>query len=100
MGRAIRGRQLTDAISYLQDVLQKKQGIPFYGKYSSGIGRKAQAKQFKVSGSKLRWPQKRLVACRLLLSRKEKESVRAGSVSRSLKVLAGAGTWMDRPCPA
>lgn len=54
---AIKGLKLARAKSYLEDVLQYKQAIPFT-KFTGGVGRHAQAKQLKAPGDKVRWPQK------------------------------------------
>eukprot|EP01055_Gregarina_sp_Pseudo9_P002844 Gregarina_sp_Pseudo_9__2843@NODE_3072_length_761_cov_286_106648_g2802_i0_p1_GENE_NODE_3072_length_761_cov_286_106648_g2802_i0NODE_3072_length_761_cov_286_106648_g2802_i0_p1_ORF_typecomplete_len190_score24_55Ribosomal_L22/PF00237_19/9_7e34NRBF2_MIT/PF17169_4/32NRBF2_MIT/PF17169_4/10_NODE_3072_length_761_cov_286_106648_g2802_i064633 len=52
---AIRGRNLLEAKKYLEAVLEHKRCIP-YRKYNGGIGRTAQAKEFKLSQG--RWPEK------------------------------------------
>lgn len=54
---AIKGLKLQKAKSYLEDVLQYKQAIPFT-KFTGGVGRHPQAKQLKAPGDKVRWPQK------------------------------------------
>ena len=54
-GAAIRGKQLLEAKAYLQAVLEKKRCIPFT-RYNTGVGRTAQAKEFKLSQG--RWPTK------------------------------------------
>jgi large subunit ribosomal protein L17e len=62
IGQAIKGMTLEKAISYLGDVLQFKQAIPFL-RYDDG-GRHAQAKcnagfgGKNVPGDKVKWPQK------------------------------------------
>ena len=53
----IKGMSLSRAKQFLEDVLQMKQAVPFT-KFTGGIGRHAQLKQFKAPGSKGRWPQK------------------------------------------
>ncbi|XP_064390547.1 large ribosomal subunit protein uL22 [Halichondria panicea] len=55
--QAIKGMHLKKALRYLNDVLEKKQIIPFR-RFSGGVGRKAQAKNFKTPGSQGRWPKK------------------------------------------
>merc|ERR1719245_949366 len=59
--QAIKGRTLKNAQKYLADVCEKKQCIPFR-KFIGGIGRTAQAKQFKMSQG--RWPIK---SCKVIL---------------------------------
>ena len=51
------GMKATKAMTFLDDVLAFKSVVPFV-KFTGGIGRKAQAKQSKVPGSKGRWPVK------------------------------------------
>merc|ERR1712094_49827 len=53
--QAIKGMGLRAAQSYLQDVCEKKQCVPFR-KYTGCIGRTPQAKAFKMSQG--RWPLK------------------------------------------
>merc|ERR1712190_204398 len=53
--QAIKGMNLRAAQTYLQDVCQKKQCVPFR-KYTGCIGRTPQAKAFKMSQG--RWPVK------------------------------------------
>jgi large subunit ribosomal protein L17e len=52
-----KGMTVSKALRFLDDVLAFKSVVPFV-KYTGGCGRKAQAKQFKVPGSKGRWPVK------------------------------------------
>ncbi|KAG9315834.1 ribosomal protein L22/L17 [Chiua virens] len=52
---ALSGMKLTRAYSYLGDVVEHKQVIPFR-RYSGGVGRASQAKQFKTTQG--RWPEK------------------------------------------
>lgn len=52
---AIKGRKLLNAVTYLKDVQEHKQCIPFR-RFNRGIGRTAQAKAFKTSAG--RWPTK------------------------------------------
>ncbi|OMJ12359.1 60S ribosomal protein L17 [Smittium culicis] len=52
---AIKGRKLLNAISYLNDVKEHKQCVPFR-KFHGGSGRTAQASAFKTT--KGRWPEK------------------------------------------
>merc|ERR1712194_982273 len=58
---AIKGMNLRAAQSYLQDVCEKKQCVPFR-KYTGCIGRTAQAKAFKMSQG--RWPIK---SCKIMI---------------------------------
>merc|ERR1711935_1259174 len=60
-GQAIKGMGLKSAQVYLEDVVEKKQCIPFRV-YTGCIGRTAQAKAFKMSQG--RWPVK---SCKILL---------------------------------
>ncbi|CAG9764602.1 unnamed protein product [Ceutorhynchus assimilis] len=61
---AISGMQVTRAQQYLKNVLGHKECVPFK-KFSGGIGKCAQAKQFKtVSG---RWPSKAVKSMNELL---------------------------------
>lgn len=57
IGNAIKGRTLTNAQAYLENVLQFKEAIPFT-KYTGGIGRHAVGKKYKAVGDKVSWPQK------------------------------------------
>lgn len=57
IGHAIKGMSLSKAQSYLKNVLQYKEAIPFT-KYTAGIGRHAVGKQYKAPGDKVSWPQK------------------------------------------
>ncbi|OCH89903.1 60S ribosomal protein L17 L23 [Obba rivulosa] len=52
---ALTGLKLTKAYSYLSDVEDHKQVIPFR-RFSGGVGRASQAKQFKTTQG--RWPEK------------------------------------------
>merc|ERR1711924_231012 len=51
--QAIKGMTLRSAQTYLEDVCEKKQCVPFR-KFRGGIGRTPQAKAFKMSQG--RWP--------------------------------------------
>ncbi|KAI5117454.1 hypothetical protein M0805_005831 [Coniferiporia weirii] len=52
---ALTGLKLTKAYSYLGDVAEHKQIIPFR-RFAGGVGRASQAKQFKATQG--RWPEK------------------------------------------
>ncbi|THH20085.1 hypothetical protein EW146_g1187 [Bondarzewia mesenterica] len=52
---ALTGLKLTKAYSYLSDVTDHKQIIP-YRRFNGGVGRASQAKQFKTTQG--RWPEK------------------------------------------
>ncbi|KAJ7935707.1 60S ribosomal protein L17/L23 [Mycena leptocephala] len=52
---ALTGLKLTKAYTYLADVKEHKQIIPFR-RFSGGVGRASQAKQFKATQG--RWPEK------------------------------------------
>ncbi|ORM40507.1 60S ribosomal protein L17 [Babesia sp. Xinjiang] len=58
---AIRGMSVLAAKRYLQDVIDHKRCVPFR-KFNGGVGRCAQAKQFKHTQG--RWPEK---SCRILI---------------------------------
>eukprot|EP00418_Pyrodinium_bahamense_P016455 CAMPEP_0179129010 /NCGR_PEP_ID=MMETSP0796-20121207/61193_1 /TAXON_ID=73915 /ORGANISM="Pyrodinium bahamense, Strain pbaha01" /LENGTH=85 /DNA_ID=CAMNT_0020827875 /DNA_START=15 /DNA_END=268 /DNA_ORIENTATION=- len=53
--QAIKGMTLRSAQTYLEDVCEKKQCVPFR-KFRGGIGRTPQAKAFKMTQG--RWPVK------------------------------------------
>lgn len=53
----LKGMHIRKANRYLKDVIAKKQIVPFR-RFNGGVGRKAQAKNFKVPGSQGRWPKK------------------------------------------
>ena len=53
--RAVKGMRLKRAIKYMEDVLQHRQVVPFR-KHNGTIGRKAQAKVFKLTQG--RYPEK------------------------------------------
>jgi large subunit ribosomal protein L17e len=57
VGHAIKGMDLLKAITYLEDVLNYKQAVPFL-RYGGGMGRHAQGKLRNVAGDKCAWPQK------------------------------------------
>merc|ERR1712046_176476 len=54
---AIQGMSLSGAISYLENVVDKKEAVPFRV-FTGGCGRHAQGKQRNAPGDKCRWPQK------------------------------------------
>merc|ERR1711870_183020 len=54
-GQAIKGMNLRSAQTYLEDVVEKRQCVPFR-KFRGGIGRTPQAKAFKMTQG--RWPKK------------------------------------------
>ena len=54
---ALKGRDLRQAQRYLQDVLDRKQAVPFK-KFTGGCGRHAQAKNTNAHGSQVGWPVK------------------------------------------
>ncbi len=57
IGNAIKGKKLSDAQSYLKNVLEFKAAIPIT-KYTGGIGRHAMGKIYKAPGDKVGWPLK------------------------------------------
>jgi large subunit ribosomal protein L17e len=57
VGRAIRRMKLLAAIKYLENVIARKQAIPFR-RFTGGCGRHAQAKQLNAPGSQVGWPVK------------------------------------------
>lgn len=64
VGHAIKGMPLSKAQAYLQDVVDRKQAVPFK-RFTGGRGRHAQAKNVKAQGSQVGWPEK---ACKHFLS--------------------------------
>jgi large subunit ribosomal protein L17e len=64
VARAVKGLKLKRAIVYLDNCLEHKQIIPFR-RYTGGVGRHAQCKEFKHTQG--RWPEKSLKAVRELL---------------------------------
>ena len=52
---AIKGYKLKKALTYLEDVIEHKQCVP-YLRFAGGIGRTAQAKAFGTTRG--RWPEK------------------------------------------
>ncbi|KDQ11121.1 hypothetical protein BOTBODRAFT_163169 [Botryobasidium botryosum FD-172 SS1] len=58
---ALSGLKLSKAYTYLADVKEHKQVIPFR-RFSGGVGRASQAKQFKATQG--RWPEK---SCKFIL---------------------------------
>mmetsp|Transcript_24889 Transcript_24889/g.50592 ORF Transcript_24889/g.50592 Transcript_24889/m.50592 type:complete len:193 (-) Transcript_24889:265-843(-) len=63
----VSGMPAAKALRFLDDVMAFKSVVPFV-KYTGGIGRKAQAKQSNVPGSKGRWPVKASAVVKDLLS--------------------------------
>ena len=57
IAQAIKGKTVSKAKEYLENVLAFKEGIP-YTKYTGGISRHAVAKKYKVPGDKVSFPQK------------------------------------------
>ena len=55
IGAAIKGKTLAKARSYLENVLNFKDAIPFT-KYTGGIGRHAVGKKYNAPGDKVGWP--------------------------------------------
>merc|ERR1719329_1299327 len=62
--KAVKGMKLKRAIKYMDNCLEHKQIIPFR-KYTGGIGRHAQCKEWKVTTG--RWPEKSIKAVSQLL---------------------------------
>merc|ERR1719473_1924560 len=62
--RAIKGKSLINARSYLQDVICHKRCVLFL-RNNGGVGRTAQAKSEGSTNGQGRWPEK---SCNLLLS--------------------------------
>lgn len=60
---AIKGKNIDNAVKYLNDVVERKQAVPFRV-YRCGIGRHAQAKMHHLNTA-CRWPVK---SCKFLLS--------------------------------
>lgn len=57
VGHALRGMKVEAAQEFLQNVLDKKEGVPFK-RFTGGCGRHAQGKQKNISGSHVGWPTK------------------------------------------
>jgi len=57
VGAAIKGMPLNKALTYLEDVLKHKQGVPFR-RFAGGCGRHAQGKNLNAPGSQVGWPEK------------------------------------------
>lgn len=57
VGAAIKGMKLVKAQKYLDDVLVRKQAIPFR-RFAGGCGRHAQGKNLNAPGSQVGWPVK------------------------------------------
>uniref|UniRef100_H2ZIS2 Large ribosomal subunit protein uL22 n=1 Tax=Ciona savignyi TaxID=51511 RepID=H2ZIS2_CIOSA len=55
--QAIKGMHIRKATQYLKDVVDKKRCIPFR-RFNGGVGRCAQAKEFKTTQMEVRWPKK------------------------------------------
>jgi large subunit ribosomal protein L17e len=75
---AIRGTRVRDAIKYLHAVIEKKRCVPFR-RFNGGVGRTAQAKEFKHTQG--RWPVKSAKVVIGLL-----ENLVANAESKSLDV--------------
>mmetsp|Transcript_39835 Transcript_39835/g.95608 ORF Transcript_39835/g.95608 Transcript_39835/m.95608 type:complete len:193 (+) Transcript_39835:83-661(+) len=65
---AIKGMPLREAQEYLEEVLEHKRCIP-YRRFSGGVGRTGQAKEWKTSQG--RWPQKSVKVVMSLLQNAE-----------------------------
>ena len=63
VGHAVKGKDLSKAITYLEQVLVKKAAIPFTV-FTGGCGRHAQGKLYRASGNCVGWPIK---ACKYFL---------------------------------
>ena len=63
---AIRGLKLSRAKTYLEHVLEKTEAVPF-NRFKGGRGRHAQAKNLKVPGSLVGWPQAAVKAIQSIL---------------------------------
>jgi len=73
--QAINGMKLTKAISYLNNVREHKQAIPFR-RFNGGIGRTAQGKEFGTDAA--RWPEKSAVFLLGLLKNAESNAEAKG----------------------
>jgi large subunit ribosomal protein L17e len=65
VAKAVKGRKLNPAITYLEDCAEQKQIIP-YTRFTGGVGRHAQLKDYKHT-TLGRWPEKSIKAVRELL---------------------------------
>ena len=77
---AIRGMEVVRAKAYLENVLGHKEAVPFL-RFKGGRGRHAQAKNLKVPGSLVGWPEASVKAVHSLLLNAE-----ANAESKGLKV--------------
>ena len=57
VGHALRGKKVLAAQQYIQDVLARKQAVPFK-RFTGGCGRHAQGKNLHAPGSQVGWPVK------------------------------------------
>lgn len=78
VARATKGMKLKRALQYMDNVLEHKQIIP-YRRFTGGIGRHAQCKEFKHTQG--RWPEKSVKAVRELL-----KNLAANAESKKLDV--------------
>ena len=76
--RSVKGWKVKKAIKYMENVLEGRQIIPFK-KFCGGVGRHAQAKEFKSTQG--RWPRKSVEAVRELLI-----NLKANAEQRKLNV--------------
>ena len=60
--KMMKGKTIPESKQYFNDVLEHKRCVPFQ-RFNGGVGRTAQAKEFKLTQG--RWPEK---SCRYLLS--------------------------------
>src|SRR3546814_8564274 len=81
---ALKGRTLRNAQTYLQDVIDHKQAVPFR-RFVSCVGRKAQGKNFKYHGSRqVRWPEK---SCEHLLNLLKNAEANASAKNLDLDIV-------------
>jgi large subunit ribosomal protein L17e len=82
---AIKGMRLERAKTYLQNVIAKKEIVPFV-RYRYGVGRKAQVKQWGILGASGRWPKK---SCEILLDllRNAEENAKAKGLDTDTLVI-------------
>lgn len=87
---AISGMKLKKALTYLEDVKEHKQAIPFR-RFNGGIGRTAQAKPFGMTMA--RWPAK---SCEFVLDLLKNAESNAEVILISRKAQGGLAGFKDK----
>lgn len=94
---AVRGMDLTRAKSYLGNVLEQKEAIPFQ-RFKGGRGRHAQAKNLKVPGSLVGWPKSAVKSVLSMLTNAEANAETKGLDLRASR-RGGGAAWRGRGTP-